>query len=818
MVLAKFLYRNLKGYRTLVLIGILVAVLQVGCDLLGAFPLKFIASKINNPGNDPVCSAPYLDPLLSRFDIPQIDKSLLDPATGKIIPPPVAQCPIASNDFAAAAHPIITHHSVLGVIVFSVLMLIILTLISAGLAYLDLFIAAYVAQNLSAKVRNQLFEHLQRLSLDWHGKQKKGDLVQRVTGNIADIEKLVTDGLVDFMVGGLTLFGVGFIMARISGPYTIISLAIAPALFLLVISYTRSIKAAAKKAAKAAGQVADVATEDINALTVIKVFTREEREAARFGSYVEKNRAAGVQATGLQAQFTPLVAILMAIGTAVVLGAGGYVAAGFPVNLGILVLDPASVDIGTLVLFIGFLKLLYQPMRDLSKLANLASSAGSGAERIQEVLDQAPEVIDSQTPYMGPQRLKGNIIFENVIFGYTKDRPILKGISLNIPTGRKIALVGLSGGGKTTLVKLIPRFYEITEGAVRIDGIDNRMYPLRVLRQNISMVLQDSVLFEGTIRDNIAIGKPGATDEEIIAAAQKADIHNAIMLQLGGYDRLVREQGKDLSGGQRQRMAIARAILRDAPILILDEPTAALDVEAEAEVMHALDKLVVGRTVIMISHRLSTLGSVDEIIVLKDGRVVEQGSFKELKRKNGVFAGLLAEQNRYSAEKAGEQSIIRSAFVPRPELAGAGMQDNRFAVPPTPIPAVAQGYNGGQPGYNGNQPGYPVAPSIPMPPITPPKKARVLVEMDGKTVGERLLDKPLLTIGRLSSNDVPVPNQRVSRLHAKIRQENGAWVIEDAESVNGIVYQGHRIERHALMNGDRIYIAPTVVLYYQTAS
>ena len=826
MILAKFLYRNLKGYRALVLFGILVAVLQVGCDLLSAFPLKFIASKINNPGNDPACSAPYLNPLLSLFDTPKIDPSLQDPVTHQAILPPPSQCPIASNDLIAAAHPIITQHSVLGVIVFSVLMLIILTLISAGLAYLDLYIAAYVAQNLAARLRNQLFEHLQRLSLDWHGKQKKGDLVQRVTGNIADIEKLVTDGLVDFMVAGLTLFGVGFVMARISGPYTIISLAIAPALFLIVLSYTKSIKAAAKKAAKAAGQVADVATEDINALTVIKVFTREEREAARFGNYVEKNRAAGVRATGLQAQFTPLVAILMAIGTAIVLGAGGYVAAGFPVRLGLLTLDAGSVDIGTLVLFIGFLKLLYQPMRDLSKLANLASAAGSGAERIQEVLDQAPEVIDNQTPYTGPQRLKGDISFENVVFGYTKDRPILKGINLRIPTGRKIALVGLSGGGKTTLVKLIPRFYEINEGTVRVDGVDNRMYPLRVLRQNISMVLQDSVLFEGTIRDNIAIGKHGATDEEIIAAAKKADIHNTIMNQLGGYDRLIREQGKDLSGGQRQRMAIARAILRDAPILILDEPTAALDVEAEAEVMHALDKLVVGRTVIMISHRLSTLGNVDEIIVLKDGRIVEQGNFQELKRKNGVFAGLLAEQNRYSVEKAGEKSILRSAFMPRPDLAAFGTPDNRFAVPHTPQPAVAQGYNGGhpgqpaQPGYPGYPApsGYPVAPAVPMPPVTPPKKARVLIEMDGKTVSERLLDKPLLTIGRLASNDVPVPNQRVSRLHAKIRQENGTWVIEDAESVNGIVYQGHRVDRHALINGDRIFIAPSVVLYYQTAS
>ncbi len=267
------------------------------------------------------------------------------------------------------------------------------------------------------------------------------------------------------------------------------------------------------------------------------------------------------------------------------------------------------------------------------------------------MLDQAPEVLDNRAPYYGPSKLRGEITFDNVVFGYTPDRPVLKGINLHIPQGRKIALVGLSGGGKTTLVKLIPRFYQIEQGSLRIDGVDNRMYPLNVLRQNVSMVLQDSVLFEGTLRENIALGKPGASDQEVIEAAKKANIHESIMNDLGGYDRLVREQGKDLSGGQRQRIAIARAILRDAPILILDEPTAALDVESEAEVLHALDKLIVGRTVLMISHRLSTLGNVEEIIVLKDGGIVEQGSFKDLKSKGGVFAGLLEEQNRYNIEK-----------------------------------------------------------------------------------------------------------------------------------------------------------------------
>ncbi len=842
MAFVRFLNTNLKGYRFLVILTLLVTFAQTGSDLVAALPLKFITSKVSNPASDPSCTYPFLNPILSIFDSPTLDPSLRPkPGTTQPTPPPQAACPVSktASTFAARGTVQFEQHSVIGVIVFSVIMLLIFSILSALLAYAGLFLATYIAQNLSARLRNTLFEHLQRLSLDWHGKQKKGDLVQRVTGNIADIEKFMTDGLVDILGGILTIVGVIVIMCTVSTSFTLLSLVIVPALFVIVLTYTRNIKAATKKASKAAGQVADVATEDINALTVIKVFTREEREGMRFGNYVDKNREAGLRAGGLQAQFAPIVATLTAIGTAIIVGVGGYVAAGnsFQV-IGSFVISPGSgVDLGTLILFLTYLNMMYQPMRNISKVTNLMNTASAGAERIQEVLDQAPEVIDSAAPYYGPRKLRGEITFENVLFGYTKERMILKGINLHIQAGKKIALVGLSGGGKTTLVKLIPRFYEVTQGTVRIDGVDNRQYPLRVLRENVSMVLQDSVLFEGTLRENIEIGRPGASLEEVIDAAKKANVHDVIMNQLGGYDRMVREQGKDLSGGQRQRMAIARAILRDGPILILDEPTASLDVESEAEVLHALDTLIVGRTVLMISHRLSTLGNVDEIIVLKDGRIVEQGSFKELKRRGGVFAALLEEQNRYNVEKAaeGEKSILRSAFidvealraqrqVPPPQQqvpfppASPAAPYNRPVAPTVPphgpsyqpaAPAApARGY-----AYDGRQ----AAPAVQQPArqAVLPRNAHILIELDGKIIGDRQLDKPVLTVGRLSGNDVAVPNQRVSRLHAKIRQENGGWVIEDADSVNGLVYQGTRVERHVLADGDRILIAPTAALVYK---
>ena len=656
LFLGRFLYRNLKGYRFLLVLAVLVTIAQVSSDLAAAFPFKFIPSKITNPGNDPTCTFPFLNGILRYFDTPVLDPSLrpLQANQPPGLPPP-APCPASPADPSSVLHPMVTQHSVIGVIVFSLIVLVVFGFLSALLVHIELHLATYIAQRLSAQLRRDLFDHLQRLSLDWHDRQKKGDLVQRITGNIADLEKLVTDGLVDLLAGILTLSGIAVAMLFISKEYTFLSLAIAPLLLLIVSGYTSRIKAAARKKARAAGKIADVATEDMNALTVIRAFTLEARENRRFGTHVGTYQEAGLRAGRLQAQFTPLVSVVLVIGTLIVLGVGGYVAAGNGFHLGVFTIDAATIDVGTLVLFLTYLKMLYQPMRDLSKLTNLASMGTSAAERIQEILGQAPEAVDSHVPYHGPKKLRGDITFENVVFSYVDDRPVLKGIDLHVPAGRKVALVGYSGSGKTTLAKLIPRFYDIQQGTLKIDGVDHRMYPLHVLRENISLVLQDSVLFEGTVRENLEIGRPGAPLDDVIAAAKKANIHDVILSLPQGYETVVREQGSNFSAGQRQRLAIARAILRDSPILILDEPTANLDVEAEAEVMHALQTLIVGRTVLMISHRLSTLGQVDEIIVLHKGRIAEHGTYEELKAAGGAFAYLLAEQNRYNVERREDQ-------------------------------------------------------------------------------------------------------------------------------------------------------------------
>ncbi len=758
-----FLYRNLKGYRPLVVSAIVVSFLGVAVDILAALPLKYIPAKLQNTNNNPDAIWNGAVSFFDRFDSANV---------GKI----------------TAHNP----HTVLGVILFSASLLIVATILDALLGYADIYLAAFIGQNLTARLRKQLFQQIQRLSLDWHGKQKKGDIVQRVTGNITDIEKFVTDGLVDLLTGILTIIGVTAVMLYYSVPYTMLSIVVVPALALVVFSYTTSIKAATKKTTKAAASVADVAVEDVGAITVIKAFDLVERETDRFNQYVDKTRKAGLRAGSLQAQFTPLVTVLIGIGTAIIIGIGAYVASGN--NFSFLIkISSKSIDIGTVILFITLLGKLFQPMKDLSKLTNVAAGASAAAERIQDILDQAPEVTETKASYNGPQTLRGEITFENVTFGYTPEKLILKGINLHIPAGKKVALVGLSGGGKTTLVKLIPRFYEATSGVVKIDGKANTVYPISLLRQNVGMVLQESVLFEGTILENLKIGRPNATMDEIIKATQQAHIHDVIMSWPEGYGTPVRNQGKNFSGGQRQRLAIARALLSDAHILVLDEPTAALDVEAEVEVMTALDQLVVGRTVLMISHRLSTLGKVDEIIVLKDGLVVEQGTYKELKsRANGIFAGLLGKQKQYDADYAGKSMII-----PKAELAEmikqkqnpVGYDQSRFERKEE---AIANGYS-----KNGRQ------------------KARIIVEIEGRIIREYELNKSELRVGRNQSNDIPIPSERISRLHAKIHREKDGWSIDDAQSLNGLNYQGELIEHHKLMNGDRIYLAPKVVITYK---
>src|SRR5918912_1799122 len=385
LTMARFLFRNLKGYRFLIVIAVALTFAQVGATLLLAFPLKFILDKLVNH-KDP--HFPFAGLVLGVFD-------RLDPSSSVYGP-----------------------HSAIVVILFATTLLVVLGLMNAGLTYVQLYVAAFIAQNLSARLRLRLFDHLQHLSLSWHGQQKTGDLVQRLVANVTDIEKLVTDGLVEMLSSILTLVGMVLVLYLVNWRFTLLAILIVPALFVVVLVYTRSIKAAARRAAKAAGRVAEVAAEDIAAITEVKAFTLEEREAQRFGERVATQRAAGLRAGWLQAQFTPLVMLLSTLGTALVTGVGAYVIAGHSLSLWVLTIPEGSLTVGTLTVFLAYLKQLYQPMRDLSKLTYLLTVATAGAERIQDVLAQAPEVLTrpGAAPSQDAIRLQGEIRYEHVTF------------------------------------------------------------------------------------------------------------------------------------------------------------------------------------------------------------------------------------------------------------------------------------------------------------------------------------------------------------------------------------------------------------------
>jgi ATP-binding cassette, subfamily B, bacterial len=484
-----------------------------------------------------------------------------------------------------------------------------------------------VGQRFVFDLRCRLFAHMQRLSLRFHDTQRRGDLITRLTSDIQAIQDLISNGLIVFGSNTFLLIGMLILMFWLNWQFAFVALAVAPLLFWTVFRYTHRIKVATRQARVSTGLLASVAQETLASIRIVQGLAQEEQQNDRFQAQSQSSLRSYLEGVRYQARVAPLVDVFAAVGLALVMWFGAT-----------HVLD-GHLTTGDMVVFFAYVTNLYSPMKALSRLSYTTSKASVGAERIADIMSVSSEVKDRQGSREVSQ-LKGEIEFRDVSFEYQHRQSVLSHINLHIAPGEKVAIVGATGAGKSTLISLVPRLYDPSSGTVSIDAEEIRNYSVQSLRAQISLVLQDSLLFSGTIRENIAFGRPDASDQEIVAAAVVANAAEFIDVLPDGYETLVAEGGTTLSGGQKQRIAIARAILRDSPILILDEPTSGLDAASERTVINALERAARGRTTLLIAHRLTTVRFADRIVVLDKGRIVEEGPHKELLSLRGKYAHL----------------------------------------------------------------------------------------------------------------------------------------------------------------------------------
>jgi len=516
---------------------------------------------------------------------------------------------------------------------------VVIAALGAVASYIDNYYTESVGQWVAHDLRMRVYDHLQHLSLGFYETHQTGALLSTITDDIATIQGFASSSTLDILVDLLTIFGMFGIMLWLEFDFALIAVALAPFLLLFVARLNRAVKRATHEVRHHQSDIVAVVAQGLESIRVVKAFGRQELEESRLYDVSHATVAAALKARRMKSLLSPTVTTVVALCT------------GFVLWRGTLLVLVNAMTVGALTVFLAYLAKFFKPVQDLAKMSNTLAQTAVAMERVQAILDTqatVPERPDAREP----GTIKGAIAFDHVAFGYDPAVPVLRDVNFNIDAGQLIGVVGATGGGKSTVVGLIPRFYDPGAGRVLVDGVDVREFKLEGLRSQIGFVLQDTVLFCGTVRDNIAYGRPGASEADIIVAAKLANAHEFIVRMPKGYDSLVGERGLTLSGGQRQRIGIARAIIRDAPILILDEPTAALDTESEKLVIDALEQLMKGRTVITIAHRLSTIRDAHKILVLKDGVVAEEGSHNELVARGGFYAELYRVQIEGTAAHA----------------------------------------------------------------------------------------------------------------------------------------------------------------------
>jgi ATP-binding cassette subfamily B protein len=562
---------------------------------------------------------------------------VLEPWPIKIVVDNILQSKKLPGPWAALVESLFGAHT-FAILNFALAAVLLIAVVGAVSAYTEKYLTTSVAQWVAHDLRLILYQRIQRLSLAEHGESRTGDLLTRVTADIDAIQDFITTALLGIVINLLTLGGMLGVMFYINWRFTLIGLSVAPVLFLVVYFYSKRIKTASRLVKKKESELLSGVAEVLTSIAVVQAFAREDYEDRRFDWQSRQNVAAGLKARSVKARLSPIVDIIVAVGTCLVLGVGA------PLVLA------GQLTTGQLLVFLLYLGKTYKPMRDLSKMTNTVSKAVISFERIQELLEFESRVTDLPDARQAP-KCRGEIEFDHVSFSYDGVTPVLKDVSFRIEPGQVAAIVGPSGTGKTTIAGLIPRFFDPQSGRVTIDGADVRQFTLKSLRDQFSFVLQDTLLFRGTIWENIAYGRPDADIEDTVRAAQLANAHEFIVNMPLSYATMVGERGVTLSGGQRQRIAIARAIVRDAPILILDEPTSGLDAASAQAVSRALERLMSGRTTVVIAHHLATVRRADVILVVKDSEIVERGSHQSLIARGGVYAEL------YAIQEAGSSAV-----------------------------------------------------------------------------------------------------------------------------------------------------------------
>src|SRR3984957_3436655 len=573
-----------RPYRGTLLVILLAMIVQTVMSVAGPWPLKIVLDNVVGSHKLP----PWLDHLLA---------------------------------------PLLGGSSKMQIAIAAAIAAIIIAVLGALGSYIANYYTTSVGQWVANDLRLRTYHHLQQLSLSYYDQHQTGALLSTITADVQTIQAFASGSTLDIAIDMLTIVGMLFIMFWLNWDFTLIAVAITPFLLLFVSRFKKAVKKATHEVRRQQSNIVSVVEQGLESMRVVKAFGRQDLAQEELGSVSRATVDAALKARRIKALLSPIVAVTVSLCVAVVLWRGSAL------------IIAGTMTAGALTVFLAYLTKFFKPVQDLATMTNSIAQTAVGVERVQAILD-ADAITPERPDAREPKSLKGDIVFNKVAFAYNSESPVLREVTFHIQPGQMVGVVGPTGGGKSTIVSLIPRFYDPTAGSIQIDGVDIRDYKLQGLRNNIGYVLQETVLFQGTVRENIAYGRAGATEEEIMNAAKLADVDEFVSRMPHGYDSIVGERGDTLSGGQRQRIGIARAIIRNNPILILDEPTAALDTESESMVVKALERLMKGRTVITIAHRLSTIRNSDLIIVLKDGVVAEQGTHDQLMKLNGAYADL----------------------------------------------------------------------------------------------------------------------------------------------------------------------------------